>query len=484
MFKEVQLRAVFKDSKTFVDCAPRMPLGEILDLYEKEMIKEGFDTRLFVMEYFAVPVSPVSNFKSDTTKAIDEHISALWSVLTRQPDDYNPLSSLIPLPNPYIVPGGRFSEIYYWDSYFTMLGLQSSGRMDMVESMVDNFSFLIDSLGFIPNGNRNYYLSRSQPPYFSLMVNVLTGADDEHLQKYLPALLKEYDFWMDGEESLVRPGDAFGHVVKLSDGTVMNRYWDNDPRPRPEAYKEDVHLQQESGRDAVDLYRNLRSACESGWDFSSRWFEQGKGLESIRTTELIPVDLNCLLYHHEQLISRALANSNPEKSKQFRDRAGQRRKAILTFMWDPQQHFFYDYHFPTHQRSHAMTLAGIFPLYFSLIPQDMANAATTTLMSNFLVPGGLQTTLDDSGQQWDAPNGWAPLQWIAYKGLRNYNMNNEANTIRERWLAVNERVYKSTGKMMEKYNVRDITIQAGGGEYPNQDGFGWTNGVVMAMMRD
>jgi alpha,alpha-trehalase len=485
LFKDVQLGEVFPDSKTFVDCLPKKSLKEIQEIYLSEKSKSGFDLKAFVAEHFDLPPSPASGFQSDTSKNIIQHINSLWPVLTREPDDYNPNSSLIPLPHPYIVPGGRFSEIYYWDSYFTILGLQASGRMDMVRNMVDNFAFLIDTLGFIPNGNRNYYLSRSQPPYFSLMVRVLESEDKEALTKYLPALLKEYTFWMNGEEQLKNTGDAFEHVVRVSDGTILNRYWDKDPRPRPESYKEDVHLQKTSARKAEDLFLNLRAACESGWDFSSRWFEQGKGLESIRTTELLPVDLNSLLYHQEMMIARAYRKSGEaNKADEFIDRANARRRAILTFMWEPEQQFFFDYHFPTQQRSHALTLAGAFPLYFNLVQPEIANAIAVKLGTDFLSHGGLRTTKMESGQQWDAPNGWAPLQWIAYKGLRNYEINGTAAEIKYHWLDLNNRVYEATGKMVEKYNVQDITLLAGGGEYPLQDGFGWSNGIVLAMMEE
>ncbi len=485
LFKDVQLAEVFPDSKTFVDCLPKKSLSEIQELYQEAKRNSGFNLNAFVAEYFDLPPTPASGFQSDANKNITEHINSLWPVLTREPDDYNPNSSLIPLPKPYIVPGGRFSEIYYWDSYFTILGLKAAGRMDMVRNMVDNFAFLIDTLGFIPNGNRNYYLSRSQPPYFSLMVAVLESEDKEALTKYLPALLKEYKFWMNGEEKLKNTGDAFEHVVKLSDGTILNRYWDKDPRPRPESYKEDVHLQKTSGRKAEDLYRNLRSACESGWDFSSRWFEPGKGLESIRTTELLPVDLNALLYHHEMIIARAYRKSGEaNKAEEFINRANARRRAILTFMWEPEQKYFFDYHFPTQERSTVLTLAGAFPLYFNLVQPEIANAIAIKLGSEFLKPGGLSTTVNESGEQWDAPNGWAPLQWIAYKGLKNYQIDGLAEEIKYHWLDLNNRVYTATGKMVEKYNVKDISLLAGGGEYPLQDGFGWTNGIVLAMMED
>ncbi|HMQ00802.1 MAG TPA: trehalase family glycosidase, partial [Cyclobacteriaceae bacterium] len=262
-------------------------------------------------------------------------------------------------------------------------------------------------------------------------------------------------------------------------------YWDKDPRPRPESYKEDVHLQKSSGRNAEDLYRNLRAACESGWDFSSRWFVPGKGLESIRTTELLPVDLNCLLYHHETMIARAYRQLGDEENRiKFTNRADSRRRAILTFFWDPEQQYFFDYHFPSQERSKVLTLAGAFPLYFNLVQPEIASALARKLGSDFLMPGGLRTTVNESGEQWDAPNGWAPLQWIAYKGLKNYQIDGVADEIKHHWLDLNMRVYEATGKMVEKYNVHDISLLAGGGEYPLQDGFGWSNGIVLAMMAD
>ncbi len=156
LFHDVQLNEVFPDSKTFVDCTPKKPIEEIVELYEREKGLPDFDLRQFVNANFNLPVRPTSNFVSDSQVSLEDHINRLWPVLTRKPDDKSQHTSLIPLPNAYIVPGGRFAEIYYWDSYFTMLGLKASGQYDMIRNMVNNFSFLIDSIGFIPNGNRNY----------------------------------------------------------------------------------------------------------------------------------------------------------------------------------------------------------------------------------------------------------------------------------------------------------------------------------------
>jgi alpha,alpha-trehalase len=485
LFKEVQLKAIFPDSKTFVDCTPKKDIDDILSEYESIKSKSDFDLHEFVNLNFDLPVRPKSTYATDTTLVMEEHITQLWPVLTRKADDKNPRSSLIPLPYDYVVPGGRFSEIYYWDSYFTILGLKAQSRYDLIQNMVKNFAYLIDTIGFIPNGNRNYYLTRSQPPFFSLIVKELEEYDSLAASHYLEPMLKEYTFWMNGLEAVKIPGDTGQHVVMMTDGSLLNRYYDKGDSPRPEAYKEDYALGQKQKVKEKQLYKDLRSATESGWDFSSRWFEDGKNIATIHTTDIIPVDLNCLLAHLEKMISKGYSErGNTELAKDYDKRSDLRRRAILTFCWDPEKNFFFDYDFVKNKRSEIKSLAGVFPMFFEIAQKDMAEKAANVIQREFLKPGGLMTTLVDTDQQWDAPNGWAPLQWMTYKGLKNYQIDKLANEIRKRWLRQNERVYKATGKMMEKYNVMDTTLLAGGGEYPNQDGFGWTNGVALALKKE
>lgn len=485
LFHDVQVKAVFPDSKTFVDCTPKRDLEDIQADYEEQKNKPDFDLVTFVNQNFDPPVRPKSTFATDTTLLMEEHLTRLWPVLTRKADDVNPRSSLIPLPHDYVVPGGRFSEIYYWDSYFTILGLKAQKRYDLIQNMVNNFAHLINTVGFIPNGNRNYYLTRSQPPFFSMIVRELEEYDSLAADHYLDAMVKEHNFWMSGIDSVKMPGDAVQHVVMLTDGTIMNRYYDKGESPRPEAYKEDYALGQKQKDKEKRLYRDLRSAAESGWDFSSRWFEDGRTLATIHTTDIVPVDLNCLMAHLERMIAKGYAlRGNAEAGKKYVRMADQRRRALVTFSWDPDQGYFFDYDYVKGSRTGVKSLAGIFPLYFQMAQKDIAEKASSVIANEFLKPGGLVTTLTDTDQQWDAPNGWAPLQWMTYKGLKNYQIDKLADEIRDRWLRQNERVYRATGKMMEKYNVMDTTLLAGGGEYPNQDGFGWTNGVAIAFRNE
>jgi alpha,alpha-trehalase len=484
LFHDVQINAVFPDSKTFVDCTPKRDLDEIIREYEELKAKPDFDLNEFVHLNFELPVRPKSTFAADTALIMEEHLTRLWPVLTRKADDAEPRSSLIPLPKDYVVPGGRFSEIYYWDSYFTILGLKAQGRFDLIRNMVDNFAHLINTIGFIPNGNRNYYLTRSQPPFFSLIVRELEEYDSLAAQHYLDAMVKEYNFWMDGMDEVKNPGDAVQHVVMMSNGALMNRYYDKGDSPRPEAYKEDYALANKVQGDDKKLYRDIRSAAASGWDFSSRWFRDGKTMETIHTTDLVPVDLNCLMAHLEKMIAKGYSlRGNSELATQFSKRADARRRSILTFNWDAEKHFFFDYDFVAGKRSDVKSLAAMFPFFLEIASKDLAAQASRILETEFLQPGGLVTSLTDTDQQWDSPNGWAPLQWVSYKGMKNYQIDALANEIRSRWLRQNIRVYEATGKMMEKYNVMDTTLIAGGGEYPNQDGFGWTNGVALAFLK-
>ncbi|MEM7551511.1 MAG: alpha,alpha-trehalase TreF [Bacteroidota bacterium] len=493
-FKDVQLEEVFPDSKTFADATPKKPIDEIIALYDEQKDNVGFKLRLFVLENFELPSTPGSGFTSDTTVSMEQHIESLWPVLTRKPDEYDPLSGLIPLPNPYIVPGGRFGEIYYWDSYFTMLGLKASGKDDMIKNMVDNFSFLIDSIGFIPNGNRDYFSGRSQPPFYSLMVRLSTENSME-LVDYLPRLEKEYAFWMDGTDALLENGEAAARVVRLEEGIILNRYWDNFDSPRPESFKEDYHLAKEYLKDyklteeneneESRLYRDLRAGAESGWDYSSRWFGDQKNLITIQTSKILPVDLNCLIYHLEKTIALAHDKAgNLEKRDKFLKKSEDRKAAIQKVFWNEEKGFFYDYDFKKEIHTGVPSLAAAFPLFFKVATPEQANKTANILELEFLHFGGYVTTLNNTGEQWDFPNGWAPLQWIVYKGLLNYELDSLAYDGASRWISLNRKVYKNTGKMVEKYNVVNNGLEAGGGEYILQDGFGWTNGVALKLIEE
>lgn len=482
LFVEVQMSRIFPDGKTFVDCLPKSSEEEINIKYEKQKNDPDFSLINFVRDNFHLPALLSNNHKSNPECTVESNIESLWSVLLRAPD--KEAGSLIPLPYPYIVPGGRFGEIYYWDSYFTMLGLKAAGKNEILENMVKNFSWLIDTFGYIPNGNRSYFIGRSQPPFYSLMIKLLSEINRiESLLTYLPQLEKEYKFWMKGADVLNEKELAQYRVVRMPGGEIMNRYWDENNTARPESYREDIKLSHQSSQNPELLFRHLRAGAESGWDFSSRWFKEQGAFDSIHTTDIIPVDLNCLLFHLEYTIAEACQlGRTSEKANKYYELAEKRKKAIHEYCWNEKCGFYVDYDWSNKCQKKPLTLAGIAPLFFRIATDEAAQKVAVVLKENFIKGGGVVTTLETTGQQWDAPNGWAPLQWMTIIGLENYDQHELASTIAHRWIKLNTDVFKRTGKLMEKYNVVNTTLEAGGGEYPGQDGFGWTNGVLLALI--
>jgi len=475
LFVDVQMQRLFPDNKTFADAVPLSPADSIAYWFDDYKQINGFRLDSFVQHHFQVrTIQPVN---TENTKDVVRHIESLWTILERQPNKESKPSSLIPLPYEYIVPGGRFQEVYYWDSYFTMLGLQESGKYDLIGHILDNFAFLIDTYGHIPNGNRSYFLSRSQPPYFSLMVSLLAKNKDENIiVKYLPQLQKEYDYWMDKR-------GGTNHKIVFRDGTILNRYWDQKETPREESFYEDSSLAIGKNNPQL-LYRDLRSGAESGWDFSTRWFSDGKNLNTIRTTDVLPVDLNCLLYSLENTLAKGYSIAgNARKYTTFSQLARRRKRAIEKYFYNKKDGWYYDYIISKKQLSSEKTIAGMTPFFFRMPHIGKITKAANIVEHDFLKDGGVVATLRHSGQQWDAPNGWAPLQWITIQGLNNYQEKDLAKKIAKRWITLNTNVYENTGKLMEKYNVEDTHLIAGGGEYPSQDGFGWTNGVLLKLIK-
>jgi alpha,alpha-trehalase len=483
LYSAVELAPVFSDSKTFPDMIPSVSPDQVLSAYDAAKGTQGFDLTSFVNQYFSGPTPPGPTVNPATTgEHLLDYVESLWPVLEQSAMTVPPYSSLLPLPYPYVVPGGRFREVYYWDSYFTMIGLEASGQHQLAVDMLKDFAYEIDHYQHIPNGNRSYYLSRSQPPFFSLMVELIADQDGTATYTtYLPELQAEYDYWMEDEDQ-VMPGRAQRNVVRLLDGTVLNRYWDERPVPRDESYLEDVQTAMQSSRPAAVVWRNLRATAESGWDFSSRWLADGKTLATVRTLDLLPPDLNSLLVHLEQTLAKAyLVQGDAARAKDYAQRAEARSNAIQRIMWDAQNGVFSDYLWRKGTTTGNITAATLYPLFLKVASQSEADIVTQTVSSKLLAPGGLDTSLVDSGQQWDAPNGWAPLQWIAVNGLRNYGHDSLAEDIAARWVNGNIGLYESEAKLVEKYNVTEAGGAGSGGEYATQIGFGWTNGVLLGL---
>jgi alpha,alpha-trehalase len=485
LFIAMNKSGLWEDDKAIADAIPKATPKEILNAYQNQKGNTGFDLKAFADQYFEFTKAGDSGFVTNPSKTPQEHIETLWNVLKRTADQPREGSSLIPLPHPYIVPGGRFNEIYYWDSYFTMLGLEVSQRWDIIEAMIDNFSYLIDTFGFVPNGNRTYFLGRSQPPFYALMIELLAKKKgDEVYKKYGSFLNKELVFWSkeefdDNDEVLL------SRAIPLGGEDVLYRYWDDFDTPRQEMYATDLAFGAQAGKNAPQLFRDLRSACESGWDFSSRWLRDENDLSTIHTSEIFPVDLNCLVYQLKMTTATALrVNGSARAAKYTEADALEQKNLIQKYFWNSAYGYYMDYDFVKQEHKNVYSLAGMYPLFFKIATKEQADKCAKIIETKFLKAGGLTSTANTTTLQWDAPNGWAPLQWVAIQGLRNYGFHQLANEVKKRWVDLNTKVYKSTGKMLEKYNVVDVDLETGGGEYPVQDGFGWTNGVLLRLLSE
>jgi alpha,alpha-trehalase len=469
LFAQVQLRRLFPDGKTFVDATPKRPVAEIMAAYRAGDFRDDAALRAFVTANFDVPDAPSVAANDTARPPLAEHIRKLWPQLTRPPVKPRPGSSALAMPRPFVVPGGRFREIYYWDSYFTMLGLKADGRGDLVEAMIDDFVSLVERHGHVPNGARTYYLSRSQPPFLFLMMALSDVRTPAVKARRLAALRREHAYWTGPDRAVI-----------VAKGTPLQHWWDARTTPRDESYREDVDTAKASGRPAATVYRHLRAGAESGWDYSSRWLADGRTLATIDTTSIVPVDLNSLLWGMERAIAAGCREAGDTPcAAEFEHKAQQRRAAIERWLWSEAEGRYGDWDTRTRRLRPGVTAATAYPLFVGLAPPERAARVAETIARDLLAPNGLRTTLVETGQQWDKPNGWAPLQWIAADGLRRYGRDDLARQVASRFVATAEREYRASGRLLEKYDVEESRA-GGGGEYPTQDGFGWTNGVIRA----
>lgn len=486
LFHDVQMAPVFPDQKTFADAVPKKAPAEIVAEYQKATSNPAirFALDLFISENFELPKEPQINYVRQETDII-AHIKNCWGVLRREPEKPVEGSSLLPLPYPYTVPGGRYRELSYQSAYFAMLGLKESGQADMIENMVKDFAALVDSFGYIPAGNRSYLLGRSQPPYFAMMVELLASVKGDNIYPaFLPQLEKEYDYWMEGAAT-AKPGQALKRLVKLPGGALLNRYWDDNNTPRPEQYRNDVETAQKTVHKTA-LYQQLRAAAASGWEPSGRWRADEKNGASVQALSIIPVDLNCLLYKLERVIARAKTLQGQDSAAAaFRKKAEMRAYAIDKYCWNKAMSFYTDYNFQLRKQLNRVTPAGIYPFcvyetkpdYMSLL----ARRAAVVIKAKLLKDGGLQNSDRTTGLDWDAPYGMAHLQWMAVYGLDRCGQKELARDIAQRWMQLNVDVFKRSGKLLEKYNVADTSAEANKGEGVGNYGFSHTNGVLLKL---
>ncbi|VDN03354.1 unnamed protein product [Thelazia callipaeda] len=394
--------------------------------------------------------------------------------------------SLIPLPKPFVVPGGRFREMYYWDSFFTIKGLLASGMYETVRGMIENMGSLIDRFGYVPNGNRVYYLNRSQPPLLTwcLWAYYEATKDRDFVLSGTRWFEKEFHFFQ-AQKSIQLPG-----VISR-----LYRYYVVAIGPRPESYREDVesahHI--EDPIEKQRLWGDIAAAAESGRDFSSRWFSQdgpvaGK-MGSTRTSSILPVDLNAIICGNLRLMAILYeVIGDVVSAKHCQQQFESMRQAIHQVFWNETHGCWFDYDIVRGDHVNAYMDTNFFPLFTGCThdgfdPRKIVSYLTTSGVLAF--PGGLPSSLIASGQQWDFPNAWAPTTWVVIQGLRVSGQHELARQIAEKWVKRNYSMWiNSGGRMFEKYNVASHNFNAagGGGEYEVQEGFGWTNGVILDLL--
>jgi alpha,alpha-trehalase len=434
---------------------------------------------------------------------------------------------LLYLENRYVVPGGRFNEMYGWDSYFIIVGLLRDGRLDLAKGMVDNFLFEVEHYGAVLNANRTYYLTRSQPPFLTSMIlavyDVQKAAGHEDLswlRKAYKLAVKEHSLWTTAPH--------------LAGNTGLSRYYDFGEGPAPESLKDetghyrdvvafflahpelDHHLlvrkapgetspltfgssyslqvcdttQTKAKSECTvatevslssDFYKGDRSMRESGFDISFRFGPYGA-----ETHHYAPVCLNSLLYKAEKDLERmSTVLGSKEEVEEWKKRAEERKVSINKYLWDGQRGMFFDYQFQAQARSTYEYVTTFYPLWAGLATPDQARALVQHLPT-FEQPGGLAMSPKETGAQWDFPYAWAPNQLLTDEGLRQYGFNKEADRISYKFLSTVAENFRRDGTIREKYNAvtRSSETEITSGYHVNVVGFGWTNGAFLELLRE
>jgi alpha,alpha-trehalase len=496
------MSGVFEDSKVFVDMPMKAEPDVIISAYYNltdTMTPESLLT--FVQTWFdpvgsdLLPWEPpdwqerppfIDRISHTPHQEWALALNRLWKAFGKQVKSdvavYQSRHSLLHVPNPFIAPGGRFNEFYYWDSYWIIKGLLLCGMNDTSRGMINNLIYLVNRYGFVPNGGRIYYTRRSQPPLLTWMVHLYYEftADLSFVREVLPALDQEYQYWM------------ANHTVYVSQCECnANRYISLVNRPRPESYKEDVTLSENVlSNDTEELYSNIASGAESGWDFSSRWLSEPNDLSSIQTRNVIPVDLNAILGINELFLHKLHILNGSDVTAGDYARAFERRQVLFDeLFWNESDQLYEDWLLEEELNLPGYYASTTVPLYMYML-NNSSNVTRDKIMLNKLkdlgvlsYPGGLPTSLIDSKQQWDYPNAWAPLQWFIVKSWEHHedsDLRGAAESVMKTWLNTTVTGWITYNhSMFEKYNCTELGRPGAGGEYIVQAGFGWTNGITL-----
>ncbi|TRY67949.1 hypothetical protein TCAL_07224 [Tigriopus californicus] len=512
----IQMSRIYPDSKTFVDKKLKHTPGKIIKHFEqlvadnngeplsKEVLTQFVDDNFEAEGQELEPWTPedwtprpkfVEKLENTELRGLAVRINGLWKDLSRRIKDEvreNPqLYSIIYVPNGFVVPGGRFREFYYWDTYWIVKALLLCEMAQTVRGIIENFLTMVETYGMVPNGGRIYYIKRSQPPFLTLMMKeyIKSTGDLDFLSQHVATLDKELQFW-EKKRSVTLTKDDQEHLFFV--------FGTGGTGPRPESYREDFeHAETFTGKEEKEaFYYHIKAGAESGWDYSTRWMinaqAQNQGtLLDVKTSFIVPVDLNAIMYMNYKAMSDFYTQLGDTENAEFHTKkATLLKEAIGKVLWSEEDNMWFDYDLLNDKSRKYFYPSNLLPLWAECF--DEANRATVTESSiaylkstgTIYCKGGVPTSLEESGQQWDFPNAWPPLQHILVAGLLN-TKNEEA-----RQMALNiARTYTQCTifscpedaevcHMFEKYDVNATGVAGGGGEYDVQTGFGWSNGVV------
>lgn len=514
LLHHVQLAKIYEDSKTFVDLEMNYSENKTLTDFEKLLNETNQNPskqqiKQFVDVYFSsvgeledwIPTDYnddpqfVNTIKDEQLKQFGKDINSIWPIISRKvkpevfekPDQF----SLIPLDHGFVIPGGRFKEIYYWDTYWIIEGLLISGMQTTAKGMIENLIQLLNLFGHIPNGSRWYYQQRSQPPMLADMMALYYKYtnDIDFIRDNVQYLEKEVEYWLDKQAVSVQ---------KDNQVYTLLRYYAPSAGPRPESYREDyLQAQALNESERADFYTNIKSAAESGWDFSSRWFisEDGSNngsLANIQTKYLIPVDLNAIFAGVLQTIAdfhSLLQNSR--KATRYAGLAREWRNAIEAILWNEQTGVWYDYDMKDKIHRKYFYTSNVAPLWQRAVSDEHIKTHGPRVMSylkdskGLMFPGGVPTSLIQSGEQWDFPNVWPPEVSIvvnALEAIQTEESKKLALEVAQTFVRSCHKGFTQYKQMFEKYDAAKPGEFGGGGEYTVQLGFGWSNGAVLEFL--
>lgn len=504
----------YPDGMTLACSVPLIPYPEIRARYVQERDDPDFDPRTFWDRNFLVPSFDQSHIVAPNGMPIDDYIRQARPYFIKKAVEMSAAEGGgvgfdFNVPYDMSTAGGRFGlHMFPHDIHQIMKGYAAAGRWDQVINSVDNLEYMINMLGYAPNGNSGIYATRFQIPYFSRGVGMLYEKfGEEALIRYLPTLEREYGFLMRGRAELsdTRPGMAVAAeaVVHMPDGSFLNRYWDSGHGPRLESYKEDVEMGElvvagltGAAREArlAKFYKDMRGGAASGWDYSRRWMKDGSNIETIATTDIVPVDLNSLMLGSEELLAaawrvasrRAPIDSGEAafallRSDEFRETAGRRFLSMNKYLLDPKTQTMGDYDFVESRLTGFDSSAMAYPMYAGMTSKEQTLGTVRALREKFLLAGGIISTLVETGEQWDGKRAWASPNWAAARGAARMahklfarevittaefeEIMSFAEGVRHNFMFGVETQYDLNGLFVEKVWAEDPTQLAAGGEY-------------------